>query len=77
MKVYGEHLELVKSVAEKLKSRVSEAESRLSAFRDLTTDVIERIKTFGAEHFLHYVKLWFRTFLGMRDECMILITGEI
>ncbi|RYH28309.1 hypothetical protein EON65_12665 [archaeon] len=77
MKVYEEQLNKVKSATEKLRTRLLEAESRLPAFRKLTGDVIERIKAIGAEHFLHFLKLWFRTFLGMRDECMILITGEI
>lgn len=25
----------------------------------------------------HYLKQWFRSFLGIKDECMILITGEL
>ncbi len=67
----------VKSLLEELTKRISTAESRLAPFKKLSLDCSERIRRYGSQYLLYYVRYWFRAFLGIRDECMLLLTGEI
>eukprot|EP01039_Chlorochromonas_danica_P000211 gene213-226_t len=78
-KPYDNQVKRLNTVLTVLSKRLGEAESRLPPFKKVTSDCCERILKFGTEanYLTFYLKQWFRAFLGIRDECMVLLTGEL
>lgn len=78
-KPYDNQVKRLNTVLTVLSKRVGEAESRLPPFKKVTSDCCERIRKYGTEanYLTFYLKQWFRAFLGIRDECMVLLTGEL
>jgi hypothetical protein len=62
-----------------LNDAVTKAKLRLIPLDKMTTETADKIKKFGKDRQIcqKLLKSWFRAFLGVKDEAMILITGEI
>lgn len=62
-----------------LNDYVATATSYYPPLEKMTIETAEKIRKFGKDRNIcqRLVKSWFRTFLGIKDEAMILITGEI
>lgn len=71
------HLTLLNKAQSELVKLVQIAESRLKAFQNVTKECIQYITKYQQKFCQRYLKVWFRSYLGIKDECMILINGEI
>lgn len=74
---YSNELTKLFEVQKVLKSLLELAETRPIILQQVTTDCAKFILTYGRKYVVKYLKLWFRSFLGVKDECMILLNGEI
>ena len=90
MSSYENDRKRLQEVEKKLQSLIQEADARQKAFHRMTLECRQRIAQCYQicqqrdaplivlqKGLKHYVKQWFRSFLGVRDECMILINGEL
>lgn len=75
--VYIRRLERLKSAQEMLLRLFAELDARFEPFRQLSEDYGSRIRKNGTKYIAWYVKRWLRCFIGMKDEVMVLISGEI
>jgi hypothetical protein len=74
---YEDKLKHLVSIQSQLLSSLKVAESRLKAFQNVTSDCLQYIQKYQKKYCQRYLKIWFRSYLAMKDECMILINGEI
>jgi hypothetical protein len=77
MKEYEVQFNRVKSILKTLQGYSKSAESRLKPFQLLTNECISFYKRYQRKYLSRYLKRWFLTYLGVKDECMILLNGEI
>lgn len=75
--VYNQRLNRLLSAQEKLIHLAEQLDARSESFRQLTEGYAERIKKNGQRRVAWYMKRWLRCFIGIKDEVMVLISGEI
>lgn len=76
MKKYEADVKRLKDILNILEKRAAAAENLLSPFKKLSSDCADRIRNYGAQYLLFYLRQWWRAFLGVRDECMVLVNGQ-
>jgi hypothetical protein len=77
---YDKAIKRLNEFLSNLQSFTSSVESLFSTYEKLTEDCSSRLKSkvsIEAKLIQYYVKRWFRSFIGIKDECMALISGEI
>lgn len=75
--VYNQRLTKLQAAQEKLIHLAEQLDARSESFRQLTEGYGERIKKNGPRRVAWYMKRWLRCFIGIKDEVMVLISGEI
>jgi hypothetical protein len=56
---------------------IESIKSRSRAFEVFTSETIKKVKGTDKKNIKKFVKNWFRTFIGILDECLVLINGEL
>lgn len=77
MSKFEQELQRLQRIQQELTKSVTLTESRLKAFQSITKECIQYILTYEKKYCHRYVKIWFRSYLAMKDECMIAVNGEI
>lgn len=77
MSEYQKKLNELKNVQDKLRELVREAVGLLPQFHRLSTDINEKIQNSPVEYTAHFSKIWFKSFLAMKDEVTVLTKGEL
>ena len=86
----SERIHKLKKAIQHLKDKVTEIEKNLLIFKNITNDCVNGIKRYlnsdleiGISNFdptnvvVHYLKIWFGSFIWMRDDSIVSITGVI
>lgn len=74
---FEKELQRLHTLQQELTKFITLAESRLKAFQSIAKECINYILTYEKKYCHRYVKIWFRSYLAMKDECMIAVNGEI
>lgn len=73
----NQQIQLLKSRLAKLKEWKDSLTIIIKQFERLTIDCIQRISSANIMHIDHYVRAWFKLYLGAKDECLVLCSGQI
>src|SRR4051812_29225793 len=74
---WQEHLEYLKHLQKEFIIKYDRFCELLPIFHDLTKQCCEILSECPERFMEHYVREWFRLFLGMTDECLMLINGAV
>lgn len=64
-------------VVQDFEALVRKVETRMVSFKQVTKDCAARIRQYGTTHLVWYLKQWMKSCIGIKDECMVLLTGEL
>jgi hypothetical protein len=77
MNSFKQQVSALQKTQQELSSRVKTVESLVRPFKLLTKECIQYLLKYKKKFCYRYLKIWFRSYLGIKDECRILINGEI
>jgi len=79
MSDFEKELGALTAIRDKCEKFYIKADAAYRSFKPFTDEIVKRIKLVKEKkvYLKKYLKTWFRTFLAVIDECLILLNGEI